>query len=170
MKQLRIGVDLDDTIFGFMDPYIKRFGTPKTDNEITKNVRRVLYYDKKFWMNQPLINYPNFKPVLYCTKRVHNKRWTKQQLELNHLPKAPVYQIYAQSVNKATRIKGKVDVFIDDSISNFKEMNLSGVPCLLMDAEHNRSWGSVGRIFSLQEEEIIKVYNSFINITFESLC
>ena len=101
---LKIGLDLDQVIFDFINPYINRFGLPKNDYEITKNVQRILKNDRNFWLNQPLINRPNFDVTLYCTKRVHNKNWTKKQLEIHNLPKAPVYQVYLQSANKADKI------------------------------------------------------------------
>ena len=166
MKYLKIGLDLDDTIFSFMDPYLEKFGTPKNNFEITRNVQRVLTQDKDFWLNQPIINRPNFTPALYCTKRVHRKAWTKKQLEINNLPKAPIYQIYSQTINKATRIKGKVDVFVDDSISNMVAMNLLGVPCLLIDAPGNQEWGAVGRIFSLDKDEIEETFYLFKSTIF----
>ena len=153
-SKLRIGLDLDQVIFDFINPYIARFGLPKDDYEITKNVQRVLIKDKSFWINQPLINYPNFDVALYCTKRVHNKNWTKEQLRIHNLPKAPIYQVYLQSANKADKIKGKVDLFIDDSISNMIQMNLSGLPCLLFNADNNQEWGPIGRIYSLDKDEI----------------
>ena len=53
------------------------------------------------------------------------------------------------TVNKADLIKGKVDVFIDDSISNVIQMNKAGVPCLLYDRPHNQNYDFVGRIYSL---------------------
>lgn len=166
MNQLKIGLDLDDCIFSFMDPYLKRFGTPKNDYEITRNVQRVLTQDKDFWLNQPLINRPNFIPTLYCTKRVHKKAWTKKQLEINNLPIVPIYQIYIQTMNKADRIKGKVDVFIDDSISNMKAMNLSGLPCLLIDSPYNQNGNPIGRIYSLDKDEIEETYNLFMKTMF----
>lgn len=159
MNTLRIGLDLDDTVFAFMDPYIKKFGIPKSDYEITKNVTRKLIKDKNFWMNQPLIRRPNFDVTLYCTKRVHNKRWTKKQIELNNLPKAPVYQIYTQTRNKADLIKGRVDVFIDDSISNMQAMNKAGLPCLLITSKENQHFNTSCRINSLNYQEIEQVYN-----------
>ena len=167
--KLRIGLDLDDTIFLFMEYYLKKFRTPKNDYEITRNVTRILSKDKSFWINQPLINRPNFIPTLYCTKRVHNKQWTKEQLEINNLPKAPIYQIYCQCVGKSSRIKGLVDVFVDDSLSNMIEMNLNGIPCLLMNNSANQNWGPIGRIYSLNKDEIELAYNSILKINFKEL-
>jgi hypothetical protein len=71
--------------------------------------------------------------------------------------------MYYQQGNKATMIKGRVDVFVDDSISNFIKLNLSGVPCLLIDQPDNQSWGPIGRIYSLNKEEILDAYNLFID-------
>lgn len=161
--RLRIGLDIDDTVCDFINPYLKRFGTPHKDSEITRNVNRILIKDREFWLNLPVINRPDFMPTLYCTKRVHSKAWSKKFLELNDLPIAPIYQVYCQISSKAPRIKGRVDVFVDDSISNFIDLNLHGVPCLLMDAKHNRKWGPVGRVFSLREEEIEDCYNLFLD-------
>lgn len=162
--RLKIGLDLDDTIFAFMDPYIKKFGYPKSDYEITKNVARKLINDKNFWLNQPLIRRPDFEVTLYCTKRIHKKSWTKKQLELNNLPKAPVYQIYSQSRNKADLIKGRVDLFIDDSISNMIAMNKAGLPCLLIDSIENHHYDTPYRIYSLNYNEIERVYNQNFKI------
>lgn len=166
--RLRVGLDIDDTICSFFGPYLERFGTPKEDVEITRNVRRVLLKDRDFWLGLPIIHRPDFNPTLYCTKRIHPKAWSKKFLELNGIPLAPIYQVYCQSSSKAPRIKGRVDVFVDDSISNFIDLNLKGVPCLLMDGEHNKHWGPVARIFSLDIEEIEECYHLFMNTLFPS--
>lgn len=164
--KLRIGLDLDDTVFSFMIPYKERFGDPKDNYEITRNVERVLKKDKEWWLNQPLLNRPNFEVALYCTKRVHNKEWTRKQLVLHNLPKAPVYQVYTQSKNKADLIKGRVDVFVDDSLSNFIAMNKVGLPCLLFDSPYNQEWGPIGRIYTLNREEIEETYWLFKDTLF----
>lgn len=165
--RLRIGLDIDDTICSFMGPYLDRFGEPKEDIEITWNVQRVLRKDRNFWLNLPVINRPNFIPTLYCTKRVHPKVWTRRFLETNNLPIVPIYQVYLQTASKVPKIKGRVDVFVDDSISNFIDMNLKGLPCLLIDSPYNRDkWGNIGRIYSLDIEEITDAYNVYDKIIF----
>lgn len=167
LKNLRIGLDLDDCIFSFMESYKEYFKGQSLDNEtITRNVMRVLRKDRDFWVNLPVKNTPDFEPQLYCTKRVNNKSWTKKALEINNMPNRPVYQMYDITGNKADLIKGKVDVFIDDSISNMIQLNLSGIPCLLMDTPYNQSWGPIGRIYSLNKEEIIDTYELFIKTVF----
>lgn len=168
MSKLKIGLDIDQVLADFINPYYERFGQPKTDLEITRNVQRKLRKDKKFWTSLPLINVPNFDVTLYCTKRVNPKSYTKQWLKEHNCPDAPVYQMYYQHGNKADMIKGKVDVFVDDSISNFIALNLSGVPCLLMDSESNQEWGSIGRIYSLDYAEIEETYQQFTQEHFEN--
>lgn len=163
---MRIGLDIDDVLADFWHTYLNRFGTPKTDSEITRNVQRKLKTDRNFWINLPVINKPDFIPELYCTKRVNPKAHTRKWLELNDFPIRPIYQVLYQKGNKADFIKGRVDVFIDDSISNMVKMNLSGVPCLLMNTETNQHWGPVGRIFSLSKEEILDTYHLFMNTVY----
>ena len=159
---MKIGLDLDDTVNYWMDVYLDRFGTPKDDQKITWDVENILKKDKQFWLNLPVKHRPDFNVTLFCTKRVNSKKWTKEWLQNNNIsPKAPIYQMYYQKGNKAHMIKGKVDVFIDDSVSNMVQLNLSGVPCLLMDSPYNQSWGPVGRIYSLNKEEIIGTLELF---------
>lgn len=165
---MRIGLDIDDVLADFMGTYLNRFGNPKCDFEITKNVQRVLIKDKQFWLNLPVINNIDFIPELYCTKRVNPKNWTRQWLLDNGFPNKNIYQVICQVRNKADYIKGKVDVFIDDSLSNFIKMNLAGVPCLLLDKEYNRDWGPIGRIYSLRQEEIEDAYKVLMETVFKN--
>lgn len=165
---LKIGLDIDDCLAEFMGSYLEKFGNPKNDFEITKNVQRVLIKDKDFWENLPVINSLNFVPTLYCTKRVNPKQWTKNWLSKNNFPDKPVYQVRCQVKNKADFIKGRIDVFIDDSVSNFIKMNLAGVPCLLYDKEYNQDWGPIGRIYSFDYDHIKETYDLFINTVFSN--
>ena len=59
-----------------------------------------------------------------------------------------------------------MDVFVDDSVSNFIQMNLSGVPCLLMDSDDNQDWGPYGRVYSLNREHIEDTYDLFMNTVY----
>ena len=158
-KFIKIGLDLDQVLDDFMGPYLDRFGSPRSNEEITRNVQRKLLKDREFWLNLPVINRINFVPELYCSKRVNPKNWTKQWLYDNSFPNRPLYQMYYQHGNKATMIKGKVDLFIDDSVNNFIDINKAGIPCLLMDTPYNQSSGPILRLNSLDIEEIHEVYN-----------
>lgn len=163
---LRIGLDIDNTIADFNFGYLKRFGKfPKKDWCITRNVQNILIHEKDFWLNLPVIRTPDFTPRLFCSARVNSKRWTKQyllKLGLN----SPLYQVPGYHISKAKILKGKVDVFIEDSIKNFIDLNLNGIPCLLIDEPTNKEWGPIGRIYSLREKEIEDCYRIFMNTVF----
>lgn len=165
---LRVGLDLDDTVNFWWDEYIKVFGTPKNDTEITKNVYRKLRKDKDFWLNLPVKNYPDFDVTLYCTKRVIPKAWSKEYLKNHNIPVRPIYQQWYQYGSKSSLIKGRVDVFIDDSITNMIELNLAGIPCLLIDSEENKKWGPIGRIYNLNYDTIETAYNEFMEHYFHN--
>jgi hypothetical protein len=159
-QKLRVGLDIDDTILDFFGEYLKKFGKPKSDPQITKNVNK-LKKDKQFWENLPKLREIDFIPELYCTKRINSKVYTRNSLVNNGFPIRPIYQMYYQHGNKATMIKGRVDVFVDDSVSNFVKMNNSGVFCLLMDASHNQSYSTDLRINDLNYKTILEKYNQY---------
>ena len=158
MNKLKIGLDIDQVLADWAGPFFKRFN-PKSDSEITRICNKKLAKDRDFWLNLPVIQYPiEFEPKLYCTKRSCLKTYTKEWLDNNGFPHKPVYQVLCQTDNKARYIKGRVDVFIDDSISNFIQMNRSGVPTLLMNTSYNKHLGPILRIYSLDYNEIEDVY------------
>jgi len=158
----RIGLDIDDCILRFMDRYIQRFGTPKSDHHITKNVYK-LRKDKNFWESLEKCNDIDFIPELYCTKRISSKTYTRNSLKKNGFPIVPIYQMYYQQGDKSTLIKGKTDVFIDDSVSNFQKMNKNGVFCLLITTPHNKNFETDLRIDDLKYETILNKYNQYKN-------
>lgn len=153
-NKLQIGLDIDEVLADWGNPFFKRF-TPKSDSDITRICNQILARDREFWLNLDVIRRPiGFKPKLYCTKRSCLKAYTKEWLDNNNFPHKPVYQVFCQIDNKARFIKGRVDVFVDDSIRNVIQMNKSGVPTLLMDTPYNQSWGPVLRVYSLDYNEI----------------
>lgn len=162
MRRFRIGLDIDDCLADFWNAYCEYFDVKNNphmlkDSIITKNVQNILIRDKGFWLNLKVIQYPDFVPELYCTKRVNNKAWTKEWLSMNGFPDRPVYQMYYQKGNKADMIRGKVDVFIDDSLSNVLKCQSSGVPALLFHTERTEDF-PMYKVFSLNKDEIIDSY------------
>lgn len=158
-KQLTIGLDIDEVLADWWNPYRERFGIPKSDSEITWNCNQKLAKDRDFWLNLPVIRYPvGFDPKLYCTKRSCLKTYSKEWLNNNGFSRKPVYQVLCQTDNKARYIKGRIEVFIDDSPRNVIQMNKSGVPTLLMDSPYNQNFGPILRIYSLNYDEIEEAY------------
>lgn len=165
---LRIGLDIDDCLCEWWESYCLYYKTDRNprhlkENQMTKNVVRDLKFNRNFWLSLPVKNTLDFTPVLYCTARVNNKAWSKIWLRNNGFPKSPVYQVYGHKVDKSRMIKGKVDVFVDDSVHNMITLNLAGIPCLLYDTPRNQEWGSIGRIKSLDYETIESAYREFMN-------
>ena len=155
-------MDLDGCLCDFYGAYYTRFGVPKKDSDITKNVQNILLKDKEFWLNLPVLNELNFQPKQYTTARIIPKQWIKEYLAKELFPKAPIYQIYGYSLSKYSKIKmGGCDVHIDDSIHVFTDLNSKGIPCLLLDTPNNQDWGHIGRIYSLDKDEIEDVYYLF---------
>ena len=156
-------MDLDGCLCDFYGPYLNRFGNPKSDADITRNVQTVLLKDKDFWLNLPVINQLNFTPRQYTTARIIPKRWVKEYLDKELFPKAPVYQVLGYGISKYSKVKmGGCHLHIDDSLSVFIDLNKKGIPCLLLDSPGNRSWDEpVGRIYSLDRDEIESAYYLF---------
>lgn len=163
MKELRIALDIDDTILDFMNAYKTYFNVTSNpsrmiDYNITRNVYK-LRKNKEFWEGLDLLEYPDFDPHVYCTKRVNSKVYTKNSLIKQNLPLKPIYQIYTQAANKADILKGRCDILIDDSVFNVTQCIKAGFPALLIDRPHNRWFGPMYRIYNLNYEEIEDTYN-----------
>lgn len=165
--KLKTSLDIDGVLADFYEPYIRKFGIPKTSYDITKNVYGILKKDKDFWLSLPVINRPNFKVHQYTTSRCIPKSWIKEYLNNSCMPIAPVYQLYSHCLSKVPKIKmGGCDVHIDDSLQVFIDCNLNNVPCLLMDNQSNEHWGPIGRVFSLDIEEIEDCFYLFKDTMF----
>ena len=61
-------------------------------------------------------------------------------------------------IPKSRYIKGRVDVFIEDSPHQWKALNLAGIPCLLIDGDNNKEYGPFLKIYTLSYDEIEDVY------------
>lgn len=163
---LRIGLDVDQVIADFNLGYLQRFGNwPKQDWCITRNVKHILVNEKDFWLNLPICQLPDFEPRLFCSARINNRNWTKKYLANLGLT-SPLYQVPGYHLSKVKTLKGRVDVFIDDSVKNFIDLNLHGIPCLLMDSPLNKDWGPIARIYNLQKDIIEDTYELFLNTIF----
>lgn len=163
-QKIRIFSDIDDTLLSFFNAYKYKFRNTKDylkDKVITRNVQQVLRYDKEFWINLERLRTTDIELDGYCTKRVNNKDWTRQSLIKNKFPNRPIYQQICYCKSKAPLIVGRCDLMIEDSLANFIDLNLKGIPCLLIDSPYNKSWGPIGRIYTLNEYEVYTAYKSF---------
>jgi hypothetical protein len=156
---MRIGLDIDDTLVDFWGSFTNRYGI-LSNKRISKKVLQ-LRKDKKFWESLPKIHDIDFVPTLYCTKRINSKTYTRNSLKNNGFPIVPIYQMYYQHGNKTDMIKGRVDVFVDDSVSNFTDLNNGGVLCLLIDSPNNRHIDTPLRIYDLKYKTIKTKYENY---------
>ncbi len=160
---MNIYIDIDDCIFFWHEAYAKRFNVsvPKrwgTSQKI-KNHLKILTKEKNFWINLPLKNRPDFIPKGYVSARGIPKSWTIESLQKNNIPgRSNVHQVnWGES--KIEKLKNlKCDIFIDDKIATFKECNKNGVFCLLMDAPHNQYIKTPYRIYTLNIENIMYLW------------
>ena len=149
-----VGCDLDDVIFDFTGSYEKRFNTKLSnywngDYNMSKNLEQ-LKDEKEFWVNMPVKNRPSFEVDYYITARSIPVEWTKEAIQKNNLPKAPVYSL-PWNVSKINTLKELgVDIMIDDKYSTFKECKENGIFCYLMNSDTNQHY-NVGhhRIYDL---------------------
>ena len=149
-----VGCDLDDVIFDFTGSYEKRFNTKLSnywngDYNMSKNLEQ-LKDEKEFWVNMPVKNRPSFEVDYYITARSIPVEWTKEAIQKNNLPKAPVYSL-PWNVSKIDTLKELgVDIMIDDKYSTFKECKENEIFCYLMNSDTNQHY-NVGhhRIYDL---------------------
>lgn len=161
ITKIRIGLDIDDVLCKWEETYCKYFNInflqEHDDELINYNVKNVLSKNKDFWINIPLKHRIDFYPELYCTKRCIPLSWTKEFLKKNNFPIRPIIQIDYQD-NKSRYLKDKVDLFIDDSVSNFQDITNENIKCFLMDSNSNKNFTSKYRIYSITKNNIVKKY------------
>lgn len=162
---LKLGLDIDGVLAKFYETYYEFFNMPKDTildpYKLGRACDDILIHEKDFWVNMPVYKRPvGIYPTVICTKRNLPVNWTKEFLKRNHLPQVPIIQI-AFSDNKAKYLKGKVDVFVDDSPENLEDLLKENIPCLLMDTPWNKHYNTPYRIYSLHKEEIERVYNHY---------
>jgi hypothetical protein len=159
MSNYKVGLDVDEVIADWMSAYMSRYGITERPSSwfFDRDIRdrfNDLKNDKDFWLNIPVLTNPSdipFEPHCYITTRPESTHdWTKQWLDMNGFPAAPVYTVTGSKVEAATQ--SGVDWFIDDRYENFVELNKAGVCTFLYSRPHNERY-EVGfrRVNSLSE-------------------
>ena len=150
-----IGLDLDDTVFQFLESYQKRFGVEladywSADYNMGKNLEE-LKKDKDFWVNMPVKNIPPVEVDYYVTARSIPIEWTMEAIQKNNLPKAKVITLPWNTSKIKTLKELGITIFVDDTYQTFKECLNAGIFCYLVDAPHNKHY-NVGhhRIMDLE--------------------
>ena len=140
----KIGLDIDEVICDFIGGFCEVYSIDRSTVQYWKDPRfsnklSEVLEDKEFYLNlKPLVTSLDFEPVVYITSRNVPTEVTKQWLDKNGFPYAPVETVGAGQSKVDAAKKYDLDVFIDDSIKNFRELNNAGIFTKLMDAPHNQ--------------------------------
>lgn len=160
-RQKRIGLDIDDVLADWVEPFTKLVGAPIPEswyfgfgNYIKQLSDRGFDY-LNFMLTLPVKTKPQdipFEPTVYITNRSNPdvpveiaELWLKK----NGFPQVKTIQTTDKVAVAKTM---NLDVFVDDKYDTFVAMNEAGILCYLFDAPHNRRF-EVGfkRIRSLKE-------------------
>lgn len=150
-----IALDIDDVCLDFINTFERETGI-KLNNYWNgsyqiKDALDKLSTNKEFWTNLPTKHLPSFEPDMYITSRSIPIEWTKENLEKNGFPCAPVYCVPWNESKVGLLKEHGVTILIDDKIQNYQEATEAGIFCYLMDAPHNRYLKNIGhrRIYDL---------------------
>lgn len=163
---MNIYLDIDDVIFDWHADYAKYFNCKvpqrwyKRTSKVMAERLNLLQKDKNFWLNLTIKNKPNFQPKGFVSARGIPKTWTIESLKRNNIPgRSNVHQVYwGESKIELLQNLG-CTIFIDDKYLTFKECNQNGIFCLLMDAPHNRHIKTEYRIYDLNINTIIELWD-----------
>jgi hypothetical protein len=164
LRRAKIGLDIDEVICDFVGGWIKSKWSLIDERPFNWSFQYSLGKLFKDLPESDLVDFylslspkikPEdlpFEPVCYITSRPVESYVTRAWIEGNGFPCKPVITVpYGESKAQAAKDAG-VEIFVDDSYSNFVDLNNNGVCCFLLDAPHNRRY-EVGhkRIKSLNE-------------------
>lgn len=159
LKRPKIGLDIDDVICDFVNPWTQKYGdrVPFNWNFSYKTMERLELTEDliDFYLNLPPKISPEelpFEPHCYITSRTLPIEITQEWIERNGFPTVPVYCVdYGHSKIDVAKASG-IDIFVDDRYENFVELNKAGICTYLLTNEHNKRY-DVGykRINSLKE-------------------
>lgn len=172
-KEIRVGYDVDGVLGCFSTATIqraKKMGLgkhfPDTCEQVSSwdmsdefsQVMKEAWLDEEFWLGIPPLkgSLPlPIAPYVYITSRQISGLITKQWLDNNGFPEAPVITVKTPS-EKLEHCKSlNLDVFVDDLYSTVRLLRDNGVNALLYDAPyqvgHLAECEGLPKIYSLEE-------------------
>ena len=148
IANIRIGLDIDEVICDWVGGWCKKFNYRKA-NHWKFSYKNKQHFEElikrkeleEFYLGlKPKIKGSKmpFEPNCYITSRSIPNEITKQWLQNNGFPTAPVLSVpFGASKVEAAKSRN-LTFFVDDGIHNFIELNKAGICCFLFDAPHNR--------------------------------
>lgn len=162
-KQYKVGLDVDEVLGDWVNAWVEKFNI-KLQPESWYFDRKIMNRFKEmenngelddFYMNiKPLIKPSEipFEPHCYITSRPVSTKITEMWLDKYGFPTAPVYTVDLRKSKVQVAKEAGINIFVDDSFSNFVEMNKEGILTYLLSRKHNERF-DVGhlRIKSLSD-------------------
>ena len=146
LRKLKVGLDIDGVLADFNGHILKDYGdhTPVHWNDpVIRNLFEEIKEDPEFWANIPPLIKPEelgFEPECYITARSIGEDVCRLWLDLNGFPSAKIYCVGNTDSKVEIAKKANIDIFIDDSFNNFRELNEAGVCTLLYTQPYNKAY------------------------------
>lgn len=148
LNQTKIGLDIDGVLGDFNKHLMDYCGLDArnphswSDPVFIESFEKVKK-DSKFWLSMPMLTKPTdigFEPHCYITARSIDASVTEEWLNKNGYPAVPLYCVgHDQSKVDVAKSSG-IDLFVDDRMENFVELNKAGICTFLFDSPHNRKY------------------------------
>lgn len=142
--KLRVWLDIDGVLADFESHFLKHFGydikdhaTDWDDWRFRKGMEEIAN-NSDFWSSVPkIVSSDMFSyPITgYCTARNCQDQFTLDWLHINGFPKLQYINVKGRLKSEALR--DVCDVFVDDSINNFMDLQRNGILCYLISRPHN---------------------------------
>lgn len=159
----KIGLDIDEVLCDWLGAWRELWGIKDAptswyfDRQILKrfeDMKKDGTLDDFYLQLKPLIKGEDipFEPHCYITSRPVPTEISELWLDMNGFPSRPVYTTSSEKSKVDLAKEAGVEIFVDDSFSNFESLNKAGICCYLYDTPHNQRY-DVGhkRIKSLNE-------------------
>ncbi len=140
-------VDIDGILADF-DTHFLRYlnltgghATSWHDPRFVDNFHKIVNKDD-FWLGIPPLFNPalyDFNPVGYCTSRSCSDETTRFWLRMCLFPEAQIVNVGHNNPKGPVLRELGCELFIDDSLDNYHNINACGVECWLMTRSHNKS-------------------------------
>jgi guanylate kinase len=156
-----IWLDIDGVVADFNAHFLNYLNfedkTPakRWEDERFKNNWHLIAEDEIFWTTMPfieenkkLINTENIRG--FCTARSCPSQVTKEWFKMNGLQDIPVITVGLNGRKSDYLNQVGCELFVDDAVHNFEDLNNNGIDCYLMTRSHNLYYKTDKRINNLE--------------------